>query len=82
MPNFIQKVGGLPCVAVALVLLSGCAAQVISSSPRTVVVRAGDARIAESQAMADAECAKHSRFARLIARPTPSSAEFIFDCVN
>lgn len=64
------------------VLLSGCAVEVISSSPRTVVVRAGDARIKESQDLADKECAKHSRYARLAQRPTSDTAEFIFDCVE
>lgn len=62
-------------------LLAGCAAQVVSSSPRTVVIRAGDARIAEAQTMADAECQKHGRHARLIERPSPRSSEFVYDCV-
>lgn len=66
----------------ALVVLSGCAAKVVSSSPRTVVVRAPDAAIAESQQLADTECNKHDRHARLIARPTMTSAEFVFDCVR
>jgi len=62
--------------------LSGCAAQVVSSSPRTVVVRAPDHAIAESQKLADVECAKHGRYARMIERPSPRSAEFVFDCVQ
>lgn len=69
-------------LAVLVVLLAGCAAQVVSTSPRTVVVRAPDYAYADSQKLADAECSKHQRFARLIARPGPTSAEFIFDCVN
>lgn len=69
-------------LAVLVVLLAGCATEVVSTSPRTVVIRARDNAYAESQKLADAECAKYQRFARLIARPGPTSAEFIFDCVN
>ena len=69
-------------VVMSATLISGCAVEVVSSSPRTVVVRAGDGRIQESQALADKECAKHSRYARLAQRPTRDTAEFIFDCVE
>lgn len=68
-------------VVICVVMLSGCAAKVVSSSARTVVVRAPDLAIAESQALADAECKQHGRYARLIARPSPTSAEFVYDCV-
>ena len=70
----------IPFLAI-VALLTGCAAKVVSSSPRTVVVRAGDALVADAQALAEAECLKHGRHARLIARPNFQSAEFIFDCV-
>ncbi len=76
--GFFRIAAATTCV----VLISGCAAEVVSSSPRTVAVRAGDARIKESQALADQECAKHSRHARLAQRPSYNSAEFIFDCVE
>lgn len=63
-------------------LLAGCAAKVISSSPRSVVITAPDAAVAESQSMADAECRKHGRFARLVRSPSPTSNQFVFDCVQ
>jgi hypothetical protein len=63
-------------------LLAGCAAQVVSSSPRSVVVRAPDNSIAEAQKLADAECARHSRYARLIERPSRTSDTFVYDCVQ
>lgn len=66
----------------ALVALSGCAAKVVSSSARTVVISAGDARVQEAQSLADKECARHSRHARMIARPNPNSDQFVFDCVQ
>jgi hypothetical protein len=48
-----------------LVAFTGCAAKLVSTSPRSVVISAGDARVQEAQNMADAECAKHGRYARL-----------------
>lgn len=66
----------------AAMALVGCAAKVISSSPRTVVVTARDSMVAESQALADEECKKHGRFARLMERPHRFSDQFVFDCVN
>lgn len=74
----IRVLSALTCASV----LAGCAAQVVSSSPRTVVVRAPDNSIAESQQLADAECKKHNRFARLIERPSPTSDKFVYDCVQ
>lgn len=71
----------LICMIVAMVL-SGCAAKVVSSSPRTVVVRAPDMAISESQELADKECSKHERYARMVAKPTPFSSEFVFDCIQ
>jgi len=65
-----------------LLALSGCAAKVVSSSARTVVVSAGDAHVQEAQDLADKECAKHSRHARMIARPNPNSDQFAFDCAQ
>lgn len=64
-------------------VLAGCiSAKVLSSSPRSVVVRAGDLDYAVAQKLADAECSKHRRFAQMAARPGPYTAEFVFDCVN
>lgn len=68
-------------LALAAASLAGCAAQVVSSSPRSVAVRAGDAYLDESMKLAEAECQKHGRHARLMERPSPRSGEFIFDCV-
>ena len=65
-----------------LVALTGCAAKLVSTSPRSVVISAGDARVQEAQNMADAECAKHGRYARLQERPSPTSDQFMFACVN
>lgn len=69
-------------IAIASFILAGCAAKLVSTSPRTVVISAGDARVQEAQDMADKECTKHGRFARMIGKPSPTSDQFTFDCVN
>ncbi|SEL26060.1 hypothetical protein SAMN05216387_107110 [Nitrosovibrio tenuis] len=67
---------------IAGVILSGCAAKVISSNSRTVVVESQGMDSAESQLLADKECAKHQRYARVTARPTYWLREYVFDCVQ
>ena len=71
-----------PGLILLIALLSGCAAKVISSGPRSVVVSASDDKVADAQKLADKECQKHNRFAQLRREPTKSSDRFIFDCVQ
>lgn len=73
--------GRLAPVAVLSVFLAGCAASVISSNSRTVVVDPGKPPrySAAVQALADAECKKHGRQARLTGEGTMG---FVFDCVE
>lgn len=61
------------------VLLAGCAGKVVSSSERSVVVNAASQNIAEAQALADTECARHGRKARL-GRLPKDDRTFVFDC--
>lgn len=63
-----------------LALCTGCATRVISSNNRSVIIKAGTAMAASAQKMADEECAKHSRYARLALKPMPN--EYVFDCVE
>lgn len=53
-------------------LLSGCAASIKASSPRSVVVDSWSMKAA--QEMANAECGKHKRFAKFI----QENPEFVF----
>lgn len=69
-------------VLFAMLLVAGCATKVVSASARTVVVSGPDGATAEAQRLADGECKKHNRFARLIARPNPYSDQFVYDCVE
>lgn len=64
--------------------LSGCAATVTSSTPRSVVINAGSRNdSAAAQTLAQQECQKHKRHARMTSRPMPNvSNEFTFDCVE
>ena len=75
--------------AVACLTLTGCAAQVVSSNSRSVVVDAGkralpipSSRTPDAQRLADAECAKHGRVAKMVGRPDDRSNEYVFDCVQ
>ena len=63
-------------LALSVALLSGCAASVKASSPRSAVIHAGG--LAKAQTLADSECAKHDRFAKFV-----QGADFVFhfDCV-
>jgi hypothetical protein len=65
----------------ASVFLTACAAQVVSSSPRTVVIKTMGPDYNGAQKLADIECGKHKLFAQLAPRGAPSS-NFIFNCVN
>ncbi len=73
-------------VVVALLALGlvGCGIQprVVSSSPRSVVVMSPGDKVGPAQTMADAECAKVRRLARLKDRPGPNDNEFVFDCIE
>jgi hypothetical protein len=65
-------------VVVALVI-SGCAAQVVSSSERSVIVRARMQEARQAQDLAEAECAKHHLHARL--SMLAPMGQWVYDCV-
>ncbi|MBX3653185.1 MAG: hypothetical protein KF686_03305 [Ramlibacter sp.] len=67
-------------VLLVAVLASGCAAKVLSVSERSVVVQARIQDVAEAQSLANAECAKSGRKARLAGKLTAN--QFSFDCEN
>jgi hypothetical protein len=61
---------------------AGCAAQVVSSSARSVIVDSHTQGVDSAQRLADGECAKHGRLARLVNPPRFGSNEYLFDCVQ
>jgi hypothetical protein len=71
-------------LAIAVVTMNGCAAQVTSSTPSTVVVRAGfpDMGVEKALELAEAECAKRGLSARVRSVTMPNTNRYIFDCVK
>jgi hypothetical protein len=86
MPPVTTEEPALKLIAICLsaVVLGGCAAQVTSAGPRTVIVDAGKpaTSAANAQALADAECKKHGRYASMKGRPDYTSNDYVFDCVQ
>lgn len=62
--------------------LAGCAAKVLSANDRSVTVAASIREVGAAQQLADAECAKAGRKARLVGTPTYTAPVWIYDCVN
>lgn len=62
-------------------LLSACAAKVVQSTPRTVMISAGSADPSGALVLGQAECAKHGRSARLNTQPNDNRL-WVFDCVE
>lgn len=75
----VMRALNLAAVVVAF-LVAGCAAQVVSSSDRTVVVKARIQDVAQAQTLASAECKKSGRVARLNGKIEMN--QYVFDCVN
>lgn len=77
--EFLEFAMRIVFLAIAI-FLSGCAAQVVSSNPRSVTVESLTADVADAQKAADKECAKHSAYARMSGRA--SDRHFVYDCIR
>jgi hypothetical protein len=66
-----------------MALMTGCAAQVTSSTPSTVIVRASvpDTGVEKALELAEAECAKRKLSARVHSVTSPNTDRYIFDCI-
>jgi len=62
------------------ILMTGCAAELISSNEKLIVVQARRQDVANAQDIAEAECQKRGLHARLTSKP--ASNQFGFDCVR
>jgi len=62
------------------VLMTGCAAELISANEKTIIVQARRQDVANAQDIAEAECQKRGLHARLTSKP--ASNQFGFDCVR
>lgn len=65
----------------ALLLVSGCATTVASSNERSVIIESEMMEAGLAQKLADAECAKHKRFARMSSKASYWERNYIFDCI-
>lgn len=74
-----MRVASILCIS--LIALVGCAAKVTSSGERTVMINAGSMEGAEALSLANSECKKYGRYARLLTKPT-GDRQWVFDCVN
>lgn len=67
---------------VITLLLCGCATSVVSSNPRSVLVESQNMDAKEAQRLADAECAKHNRHAKMTLKADYWERNYSFDCVE
>ena len=71
-----------PLVIMVGFLLLGCETTVISANPRQVIVKSSMNDVKESQRLAEAECGKHERYARMALKATNTDPNYTFDCVQ
>ena len=71
-------------VLIALIFgtLSGCATSVVSSNPRSVAVESQSMDAKEAQRLADAECAKHKRYAKMTIKADYWERNYTFECID
>jgi hypothetical protein len=67
---------------IALLVIQGCATQVVSSNDRSVIVDSYWLEAAKAQELADADCAKHSRIAQMAIKADPWERHYVFYCVD
>jgi hypothetical protein len=63
-----------------VLLLTGCAAQVVSAGERTVVIKTRSDDIASAQELAESVCNKRGLHARVSIKVSP--VKYVFDCVE
>ncbi len=62
------------------VLMSGCAAELVSANDKLIIVKARASQRGEAQDVAENECLKRGLHARLTTRP--AEGQLGFDCVR
>ena len=69
-------------LSLVILLLCGCATQVVSSSQNTVIVESQMLDAAQAQKLADAECSKYGRTARMTSKGGYWERNYIFECLK
>ncbi|MDZ4732633.1 MAG: hypothetical protein SGJ16_03470 [Nitrospirota bacterium] len=64
------------------VAVSGCGTSVVSSTPRQVIVESQTMDAHEAQRLADIECAKNSRYAKMTLEAGYWEWNYTFECVE
>lgn len=62
--------------------MSGCATSVVSSNPRNVMVESQSMDAKEAQRLADEECAKYKRNAKMTIKADYWDRNYVFECVE
>jgi hypothetical protein len=75
-----MKLPGL--IALIFCILTGCATSVVSSNPRNVVVESQSMNAKAAQELADAECAKHKRYAKMTLKADYWERNYTFECID
>ena len=63
-------------------LVSGCGTSVISSNSRQVIVESPMRNSLEAQRLADLECLKNQRYAKMVIKADSSERNYTFECVE
>lgn len=77
-----SRFSGLILIGVVTSALGGCSTSVISSNARNVVVESQSLNAAEAQRLADAECQKHNRYAKMTNKGDYWDRNYTFECVE
>jgi hypothetical protein len=77
----MNKLPLLSSLLVASALLSGCAAELLSSNEKLIIVKGRPSQTLEVTDIAEAECQKRGRqHARMISKP--AEGQYGFECVR
>jgi len=77
-----SRFSGLILIGIVTSALAGCSTSVISSNPRNVVVESQSLNAAEAQRLADAECQKYNRYAKMTIKGDYWDRNYTFECVE
>lgn len=77
----MKRLSLLSSLLLASAFLSGCAAELLSTNDKLIIVKGRPSQMLEITEIAETECQKRSRMrARLITRPEPG--QYGFECVR
>ena len=69
-------------IGLLAIAITGCSTKVVSSNPRNVVVESQALNAKEAQRLADSECSKHHRYAKMTIKGDYWDRHYTFECVE